>query len=83
MKKIIKKVYQYTAVFEPDKSGAYTATIPALPGCVSEGDTFEEALKNITEAAELYLEDVKIDKVLEQFTKDAQAIIVAPIKMAI
>ena len=49
------KVLQYTAVFEPDKKvGGYTATIPALPGCISEGDTFEEAVKNIQEAAELY-----------------------------
>ena len=52
-----KKNYKYYAVFEPDKqAGGYTVTIPALPGCISEGDTFEEALKNIKEAAELYLE---------------------------
>ncbi|KKT41386.1 MAG: hypothetical protein UW30_C0008G0005 [Candidatus Giovannonibacteria bacterium GW2011_GWA2_44_13b] len=83
MKKLTKKIYQYTAVFEPDKSGAYTATIPALPGCISEGDNFEDALKNIGEAAELYLEDVKMDKALEQFAKEAQEIIVAPIKVAV
>ena len=51
-----KKIYNYTAVFEPDKEvGGYNVTIPALPGCISEGDTFEEALKNIQEAASLYL----------------------------
>ena len=56
-KKIEKKIYQYTAIFEPDKeSGGFTVTIPSLPGCISEGDTFEEALKNIKEAAGLYLE---------------------------
>ena len=56
MKKKVK-VLHYTAVFEPDKDvGGYTATIPALPGCISEGNTFEDALKNIQEAAELYLE---------------------------
>lgn len=50
------QIHHYTAVFEPDhKEGGYTATIPELPGCISEGDTFEEAVKNITEAAELYL----------------------------
>lgn len=55
-KTIKKKVYQYTAIFEPDKEqGGYTVTIPALPGCISEGNTFEEALKNIREAANLYL----------------------------
>ena len=47
-KTIAKKVYQYTAIFEPDKeSGGYTVTIPSLPGCISEGDTFEKALENI------------------------------------
>ena len=56
-KSIKKKIYQYTAIFEPDKeTGGYTVTIPSLPGCISEGDTFEEALKNIKEAASLYLE---------------------------
>lgn len=51
------QIYKYMAVFEPDKEvGGYTVTIPALPGCISEGDTFEEALSNIKEAAELYLE---------------------------
>ena len=56
-KKITRKVYQYTAVFEPDKKlGGFTVTIPSLPGCISEGDTFEESLKNIKEAAALYVE---------------------------
>lgn len=59
--KISKKTHQYTAVFEPDReSGGYTAFIPALPGCVSEGDTFEEAQANIREAAELYLDTMKL-----------------------
>ena len=50
-------VHQYTAVFEPDEEkGGYTVTIPSLSGCISEGDTFEEALHNIQEAASLYLE---------------------------
>lgn len=51
------KIYNYAAVFEPDKkSGGFTVTIPALPGCISEGETFEEAKRNIEEAASLYLE---------------------------
>lgn len=54
-KKITHNVYQYTAVFEPDKKvGGFTVTIPALPDCISEGNTFEEALKNIQKAASLY-----------------------------
>ena len=63
MTKKYHQVYQYMAVFEPDlEVGGYTVTIPALPGCISEGDTFEEALANIKEAAELYLEVVGCPK---------------------
>ncbi len=58
-KRKVAKVFQYTAVFAPEKSGGYSVTIPSLSGCISEGDTFEEALTNIKEAAELYLEDFK------------------------
>ena len=54
-----KKVYNYTAVFEPDKeAGGFSVSIPELPGCISEGDNFEEAQRNIEEAASLYLETV-------------------------
>lgn len=54
---ILHKVYEYIAVFEPDKKlGGFTATIPALPGCISEGGTFEEAVQNIKEAASLYID---------------------------
>lgn len=43
-------------VLEPSDEGGYTVYAPALPGCISEGDTREEALTNIREAIELYLE---------------------------
>jgi antitoxin HicB len=61
MKKQLRRtVHEYTAVFEPDaEQGGYTVHIPALPGCISEGDTFEQAAKNIREAAALYLEVMK------------------------
>lgn len=39
----------------PAEEGGFWAEIPALPGCVSEGDTFEETLANIREAAEGWL----------------------------
>ncbi len=48
-------------VLEPSEEGGYTVYIPSLPGCVSEGDTEEEALVNIREAIELYLEPVDDD----------------------
>jgi predicted RNase H-like HicB family nuclease len=43
-------------VLEPSKDGGFTVYVPSLPGCISEGDTREEALANIKEAIELYLE---------------------------
>lgn len=46
-------------IVEPSEEGGYTVYIPSLPGCISEGETFEEALANIKEAAELYLEPVE------------------------
>lgn len=71
------RVLKYTAIFEPEKVGGYSVTIPALPGCVSEGDTFEEALKNIKEAAELYLEDLKESEIPEE----TKPIVVSPINV--
>jgi predicted RNase H-like HicB family nuclease len=44
-------------VFESSDDGGYTVHVPALPGCISEGDTVEEARDNIVEAIKLYLED--------------------------
>jgi len=43
-------------ILEPSDEGGYTVYVPSLPGCISEGDTREEALSNIREAIELYLE---------------------------
>jgi predicted RNase H-like HicB family nuclease len=48
---MILKIY-----LEKSEEGGYTVTVPSLPGCISEGDTKEEAIKNIKEAIELYLE---------------------------
>lgn len=47
----------YTVVLQEEADGGYVASIPALPGCVSQGDSREEALENIREAIQLYIED--------------------------
>ncbi len=47
---------QLKVVFEPSDEGGYTVYAPALPGCISEGDTLDEARQNIREAIALYLE---------------------------
>jgi len=51
------KILQYNAIFALETEGGYSVVVPDLPGCISQGDTFEEAKKNIKEAIELYLED--------------------------
>ncbi|MBI2675571.1 MAG: type II toxin-antitoxin system HicB family antitoxin [Candidatus Aenigmarchaeota archaeon] len=45
-----------TVVLEKQEEGGYTVYVPSLPGCISQGETKEECLKNIKEAIELYLE---------------------------
>ena len=46
-------------ILEPSDDGGYTVYVPTLPGCISEGDTIQEALDNIREAIQLYLEPVE------------------------
>jgi predicted RNase H-like HicB family nuclease len=53
-------------VLDPSEEGGYTAHVPSLPGCISEGDSIEDALANIREAIELYLEPVDDDWILEK-----------------
>ena len=48
-------------ILEPSEEGGYTVYVPSLPGCISEGETKEDAIKNIKEAIELYLEPVEDD----------------------
>ncbi|MBP8973706.1 MAG: type II toxin-antitoxin system HicB family antitoxin [Anaerolineae bacterium] len=52
-------------VLEASEEGGYTVYVPALPGCISEGETVEQALTNIREAIELYLEPVDDDLIIE------------------
>ena len=47
---------KFNIVLEPSDEGGYTVYVPSLPGCISEGNTIEEAIANIKEAIKLYLE---------------------------
>ena len=51
-------------ILEPSEDGGYTVFVPSLPGCISEGDTIDEAMANIREAIELYLEPVDDDIII-------------------
>jgi predicted RNase H-like HicB family nuclease len=50
---------KYRVLIEKDEDGVYVAEVPALPGCVSQGATRAEALRNIQEAIEAYLESLR------------------------
>ena len=50
---------RYTVVLEREDDGGFVASVPALPGCVSQGDTRAQALKNIQEAIAFYVEDCR------------------------
>lgn len=51
---------QYTVILEPDEEGrGFTVEVPALPGCITEGDTVEDAMSNAKEAIELFIETLK------------------------
>ncbi len=53
---------EYTVIIHTADEGGYWVDVPVLPGCYSQGETIEEAIKNIREAIELHLDDLKEDK---------------------
>ena len=50
---------RYRVLIEQDEDGAFVAEVPSLPGCVSQGETRDEALSNVREAIALYLESLE------------------------
>ncbi|GAI40301.1 unnamed protein product [marine sediment metagenome] len=70
---MIKKLTFDVAV-QKDESGGYIAFVPSLPGCHAQGETFEELLKNVKEAIELYLETLEKDERSEAL-RSAQSIL--------
>ena len=56
------RVLDFTVFLEADPTGGYVVSCPSLPGCYSQGESVEEALKNIKEAIELCVEDMKAHK---------------------
>ena len=56
-------------VLEVSEDGGFTVFVPSLPGCISEGDTREEAMVNIREAIELYLEPTEDDYLPQDHTE--------------
>lgn len=53
--------YRYTVLFEPAEEGGYVAFCPALPGLVTEGETYEDARARVEEAIAGYIESLQKD----------------------
>ena len=54
--------YQYTVILHPEpEEGGYSVTVPALPGCVTQGETFEEAIAMAKDAIRLYVETLRAE----------------------
>lgn len=51
------RVMKYTVILERETDGGFVASVPVLPGCISQGDSRDEAMANIREAIDLYMED--------------------------
>jgi len=57
---------KFKVVLEPSEDGGFTVFVPSLPGCVSEGESQEDAISNIQEAISLYLEPVEDDLLFDE-----------------
>lgn len=75
--KNFKKIYNFTAIFEPAEEGGYVVYVPALPGCMTQGETFEEAEIMAKDAIEAYLETLKDLK--EEIPTESDKIIITKI----
>lgn len=54
--------YEYTIILHPDEEeGGYTVTVPSLPGCVTQGETIEEAIAMARDAIRLHVETLAAD----------------------
>jgi len=54
MEQISGQIYNYTVIFEPAEEGGFVISVPALPGCVTQGETFEEAQEMAKDVIRLY-----------------------------
>ena len=61
MENISQEIDNYTVILEKESDGGCHAFCPVLKGCHSQADSVEEAIKNITEAIELYIESLRTD----------------------
>lgn len=56
------KVLNFKVIVEQDENGVFVASVPAIPGCHTQGETYEKVLENVNEAIELCLEEAGANK---------------------
>jgi len=78
-KQKVAKVLKYTVVFEPSEQGGYVASVPALPGCMSQGDSFEEAVKMIKDAISGYLVVLKENG--SEIPKESEEVVISKVEV--
>ncbi len=74
-----QNILNYHVIFEEQPEGGYTVTVPALPGCITEGDTFEEAKEMAADAIKLYVQCLIEDG--EEVPVDTNPVIFTDIKV--
>jgi len=79
-KRISKNILTYTVIFEPAEEGGYVASVPSLPGCLTQGDTFEESVKMVKDAIKGYLAVLNEEK--QEVPKEKEDIIVTKVSIA-
>lgn len=72
------KEYSYTIILHPEPDeGGYSVTVPALPGCLAQGETIEEAIAHTKEAIALHVQGLVEDGLpVPEETEHVQAIVV-------
>ena len=69
MKRRKQKISEYNVIFQEEKEGGYSVWVPELPGCASQGETFDEALANVKVVIQLYLEETKKESPVLSYKK--------------
>ena len=78
-----EKIRKFTVVFEKAKEGGYVVSVPILPGCVSQGETFEEAERMIKDAIKCYCESlIKHDEPIPKESEEIFGLVDVPVRIS-
>lgn len=78
-KSISQNILTYTVIFEPAEEGGYVASVPALPGCSTQGESFEEAVDMVKDAIKGYLTVLNEQK--QELPKEKDEVIVTKVSI--